>query len=384
MSVRRLLVFAVTLAALAGCDKDKDVAPPAELVDVKATLRVEELWSTSLGGGEEELRLALGLAGEGETVYAATRKGEIEALDAASGRSRWRTRTDLALSAGPGAGSGLVAVGTSDGDVVALDSATGQQRWKAKAGGEVLAAPLVTPDRVVVRTVDGRLRAFGATDGRELWVVEELVPRLSLRGTAPPVLTGDAVICGFDNGKVVAVSLGGGDILWQAQVSTSRGRSELERLADVDSAVQVSGDDVYAVGYQGRVVMLGLDTGQIWWGRDLSSYRGLALDDDQVYVASSEGDVFALRRRDGSVVWQQEGLKRRGLGTPAVVGAAVVVGDFDGYLHWLDRGTGRFVARERPGSARISAVPLVMGGRVFVVDDDGKVVAYRSGDAAGG
>jgi outer membrane protein assembly factor BamB len=181
---------------------------------------------------------------------------------------------------------------------------------------------------------------------------------------------------------VIAVSLAAGETLWQSQVSTPRGRSELERLADVDSAVRVAGSDVYAVGYQGRVAMLALDSGQVWWGRDLSSYSGLAIDDDQLYVSTSEGDVVALRRRDGTVLWEQQGLKRRGLSSPAAVGNAVVVADFEGYLHWLDRGTGRFVAREHPGRDRIASAPLVAGDRVFVIDEGGKIVAYRSGDAA--
>jgi len=383
MTMRRTLAVLAALLAFAGCSKDKEVAPPAELVDIQTTLRVQQLWSTGLGGGAEDLRLALGLAGDAETVFAASRDGDVRALEAANGRTRWRTKVDLALASGPGFGGAMVAVGTNEGDVVALDASTGKQLWKARVGGEVLATPLVTADRVVVRTVDGRLRALAAKDGREQWVVEELVPRLSLRGTSAPVQAGDAVICGFDNGKVMAVAIESGDILWQAQVSSARGRSELERLADVDSAVRVSGEDVYAVGYQGRAAMLGLDNGQVWWARDVSSYRGLAIDDDQVYVATSDGDVVALRRRDGAVVWQQEALKRRSLGTPAVIGNTVVVGDYDGYLHWLDRSTGKFVAREHPGGARISAAPLTMGGRLVVMDENGKVVAYRSGDAAG-
>jgi len=383
MNACRALVFVAALAVLAGCDKEKDVAPPAELVDLKATLAVKELWSVGMGGGGEKLRLALGLAGDSDTLYAASRDGEVRALEAANGRTRWRADLDVPLSAGPGAGPGLVVLGTNQGEVIALESASGKVRWKAKVRGEVLAAPLVTDERVVVRTVDARLRALAARDGKEQWVVDEIVPRLSLRGTAPPVLAGDAVICGFDSGKVIAVSLAGGETLWQSQVSTPRGRSELERLADVDSAVRVAGNDVYAVGYQGRVAMLALDSGQVWWGRDLSSYRGLDIDDDQVYVSTSDGDVVAMRRRDGTVIWDQQGLKRRGLSTPAVVGNAVVVGDFEGYLHWLDRGTGRFVAREHPGGERISSTPLVAGNRVIVMDEGGKIVAYRSGDAAG-
>jgi outer membrane protein assembly factor BamB len=384
MKLPRALALLVLLASVAACDKDKEVDPPAELVDIAPSVAVQRVWSTSVGGGGEKLRLALSLAEADGTVFAAARSGRVRAIDAANGRTRWQTDTRLELSAGPGVGQGLVVVGTNGGQLIALDAATGQQRWTAQMSGEVLAPPLVAGDRVVVRTVDGRLRALAASDGSEVWTVEDQVPRLSLRGTAPPVAAGDAVVGGFDSGRVMAVSLASGETLWQAQVSTPRGRSELERLADVDAAVRVSGGDVYAVGYQGRIAMMALDSGQIWWARDVSSYRGLDLDGDQLYVSTSDGDVVALRRRDGSVIWQQEGLKRRGLGTPAIHAGTVIVGDFEGYLHWLDRDSGRFVARERPGRTRISAAPLVVGDRVVVIDDGGGITAYRSGGAAGG
>ncbi|HEX9206982.1 MAG TPA: outer membrane protein assembly factor BamB [Steroidobacteraceae bacterium] len=371
------------LFVVAGCGGDKDAEPPAELIDLKPSLQVDKLWSTSVGGDSETLRLAFGLALDDGVLFAAGRKGDVVALDPATGKSRWKSDTKAELSAGPGVGGKIVAVGTSDGQLIALDKTSGKALWTSKLSGEVLSAPLVTGDRVIVRTVDGRLRALGALDGKEQWSAEEPVPRLSLRGNAPPVLAGDTVIAGFDSGKVVAYALATGDVAWQAQVSTPRGRSELERLADVDSAVRVDGGDGYAVGYQGRVVMFALDSGQIWWGRDLSSYRGLVLDSDQLYVATAEGSVVALRRRDGTVLWQQDGLKRRMLSAPAVVGNAVVVGDFEGYVHWLDRDTGKFVAREHPGGARVSAAPLVVGDRVFVLDEDGKIVAYRCGGAKG-
>jgi len=384
MTRRPTLALLAALALLAGCDKDKDVDPPAELVDLKQVLPVQRLWSTGVGGGGEKLRLALGLAEHGGVIFAAARDGKVRALDPGNGRSLWQVDLKVDLSAGPGAGEGLVAVGSPTGILFALDAATGQPRWKIQAGGEILAPPLVAADRVVVRLVDGRMRAFATADGKEVWMAEDLVPRLSLRGSSAPVQAGDAVIAGFDSGKVMAVGLASGDLLWQAQVSSARGRTELERLADVDAAVRVAGDDVFAVGYQGRVTMLARESGQIWWGRDLSSYRGLAIDDDQIYVATSEGDVVALRRRDGSILWQQQGLRRRSTGTPAVVGSAVVVGDFDGYLHWLDRSDGRFVARQRPGGDRIAAAPLVVGNRVFVIDEGGQIAAFQSGDAAGG
>ena len=385
MSLRRLFLALAAASVLAACGNDTTAEPPAELVDVKTTLPVHRLWSAGLGGDGEVLRLMLGVEGRGDTVYAAGRDGDVRALDAASGKARWTTDTGLELSAGPGVGEDIVVVGTSDGELVALDRATGKQRWKTKVPGEILAPPLVTRERVLVRSVEGRLRALSATDGKVLWLVEDVVPRLSLRGTATPVAADESVaVTGFDTGKVMAVTLDKGETLWQLQLATPTGRTELDRLSDVDSAVQISGKDVYAVGYQGRVAMLSLDNGQMWWSRDMSSYRGLALDEDQVYVATSEGSVVALRRRDGAVVWEQNALARRGLSAPAVVGTAVAVGDFEGYLHFLDRSTGKFVARERPGSERIAAPPLVMGDRVFVVDEGGRLEAFRVGSAAGG
>ncbi len=383
--MRRIALIGLAALLAAGCDKDEEVDPPAELVDIESAIRMERLWSTRVGDAGEHMRLSLGIAVDGETLFVAARNGVVHAIAAADGRTRWRIESKLALSAGPGSGNGLVVLGTSDGDVVALDAADGSQRWKVRVSGEVLSAPLVVGDRIVVRTLDGRMRALAAADGRELWLVEELVPRLSLRGAAAPVASGDVVICGFDTGKLVAVSLATGETLWQTQVSTPSGRTELERLADVDAAVHISGEDVYAVGYQGRVVMLSLESGQIWWGRDLSSYRGLALDDDQLYVSAADGAVVALRRRDGSIVWQQDALHQRGLGTPAVDGRAVVVGDFDGYLHWLDRDTGRLIARDRPGDTPVGA-PIAASGRLFALDVDGSLVAFRSvgADAAAG
>ena len=385
MSLRRLAAVLAVAGMLAACGNDTTAEPPAELVDISTTLPVHRLWSAGLGGDGEVLRLMLGVEGRDDTVYAAGRDGDVRAMDAATGKVRWNTDTDLALSAGPGVGDDIVVVGTSDGELVALERATGKQRWKTKVPGEILAPPLVTSERVLVRSVEGRLRAMSATDGKQLWLVEDIVPRLSLRGTATPVAAdGNVAVSGFDTGKVMAVTIDKGETLWQMQLATPDGRTELERLSDVDSAVQISGKDVYAVGYQGRVAMLSLDNGQLWWSRDMSSYRGLALDDDQVYVATSEGSVVALRRRDGAVVWEQNALARRGLSAPAVVGSAVAVGDFEGYLHFLDRTNGKFVARERPGSERIAAPPLVMGDRVFVVDEGGRLEAFRVGSAAGG
>jgi outer membrane protein assembly factor BamB len=368
----------VALLALAACDKDKDPDPPAELAKIAARLEIDRVWSTGLGGGADVLRLALRPHIVGERVYAVSHDGEIEALEAANGHRIWRTDTKLPLSAGPGADESLVAAGSSDGDVVALDAETGAERWRTTLTSEVLASPIVAGDAIYVRTVDGRLFALSATDGSRRWEVLEPVPRLSLRGTAAPVLAGDAVVCGFDSGKVVSVERANGDVLWDTMVSAPHGRTELERLVDLDAGIKVAGDDLYVVGFQGRMAMLARDSGQIWWARDMSSYRGFGIDDDNLYVTDAESNVIAMRRRDGTTVWEQAALHRRGVTAPAVEPNGLVVGDFEGYVHWLDRSSGEIIARAKTDGERITNSPVVVDGTVYLMTDGGTLIAFRS------
>lgn len=377
MRVYRIAWLVAVSMACAACNKEKDVEPPAELVDFVASIQISRSWSAATGGGDEVLRLGLRPAVEDGRVYAAGHGGDIRALELGSGRSVWRTPTDLELSGGPAVGDGLVVAGSTGGEVVALEVATGKELWQAAVGGEVLTAPAIGAGLVVVRTVDGRLRALKVADGAEAWSYEQPVPRLTLRGNGAPVIAGDMVVAGFDNGKVVALALASGDLLWTATIAPSRGRTEIERLVDIDSPISIIGQDVYVVGYQGRVAMLALESGQLWWGRDLSSYRGLAADAENLYVTTADSTVVALRRRDGTEVWRQDQLLRRALTAPALQGATLVVGDFDGYLHWLDVATGKVLGRAKSGSGRVSNAPLAAGELLLVQTDSGDVQAYR-------
>jgi outer membrane protein assembly factor BamB len=377
------LLLPLGLAALliaAGCSKDKDVEPPAVLVKFPATLPVKKLWSEGVGGGKKQmvLRLGLGPVVDNGVVFAASHKGEVLAASLDTGRHIWVKNLKLPISAGPGAGAGLVVVGSSKGVVVTLDGATGRELWRSRLNSELLSAPAIGEKVVVIRSVDGRLHGLDAHTGKELWSVEQQVPRLSLRGTATPIIAKEVAISGFDNGKVMAVSLTSGDTVWDSALASPHGRTELDRLVDIDSAVRVVGDNVFAAGFQGRTAMLALDSGQIWWGHDMSSYRGLAVDADNLYVTQSDGIVVALRQRDGSELWRNQKLKLRRLSTPVLTSTAVAVADFQGYIHWLDKSTGELVARERVAKERITNSPVVVGDTVVVLTDKGKLAAFRA------
>jgi outer membrane protein assembly factor BamB len=380
------LLFPLGLAALlivAGCSKDKDVEPPATLVKFPATLPVKKIWGEGVGGGKKQsvLRLGLGPAVDNGVVFAASHKGEVLAASLDTGRHLWVKKLKIPISAGPGAGAGLVVVGSSKGAVVTLDGATGRELWRARLNSELLSAPAIGEKVVVLRSVDGRLHGLDAHTGKELWSVEQQVPRLSLRGTATPLIAKEVAISGFDNGKIMAVSLSTGDTVWDTALASPHGRTELDRLVDVDSAVRVVGDNVFATGFQGRTAMLAIDSGQIWWAHDMSSYRGLAVDEDNLYVTQSDGIVVALRQRDGSELWRNQKMKLRRLSTPVLTSTAVAVADFQGYLHWLDKTTGELVARERVAKERISNSPVAVGDTVVVLTDRGKLAAFRAAPA---
>jgi outer membrane protein assembly factor BamB len=380
MRVLLSVVFAALLV-MAGCSKDKDVEPPAKLVNFPAKLPVKELWGDKVGGGKKQVKLRLGLgpAYDDGLVFAASDKGELAAVNLETGHQVWVKKfKKMQLSAGPGAGSGMVIVGSTKGWVIALEAASGKERWRVRVNSELLSAPAISDKVVVMRSVDGRLHCFDTASGKELWSVEQQVPRLSLRGTAIPVIAKEIAVSGFDNGKVMAVSLSTGDTVWDTALATPHGRTELDRLVDVDSAVSIIGDNVFATGFQGRTAMIALDSGQIWWAHDMSSYRGLAADGENLYVTESDGSVVALRQRDGSEIWRNDKLKRRGLSTPAVTDTAIAVADYQGYLHWLDKQTGELVARERIAKFRVSNPPIAVKDTVVVLTDSGKLAAYRA------
>ncbi len=352
------------------------IEPPAELVEFEPRLAIDRVWNTRVGGAGEALRLSLGPATDGTRIYAGAYDGQAAAFDAETGRRIWATRTELPLAAGPGFGSGVLAFGTNDGDLITLEAETGEERWRLQVGGEVLASPAIGADVIVLSTVDGRLRGYSVLDGRLLWTVEHAVPALTVRGNTEPVISGTTVVAGFDNGRLGAYELATGETRWEAPLTAPAGRTELDRIVDISAGLAVVGNDIYAVGYNGRAVAVGLETGLLLWQQEMSSYAGLGAGFADVYVADDLSQVVALDRQSGTQRWTQPALRLRDISRPTFYRGTVVVGDLEGYLHWLDSQDGSFLARERVGTQRIMAAPLVVGEYIFAQGEDGTLAAF--------
>jgi len=399
----RILLLALILVFSTGCstikgwfgDKKSQALAPAELVEIANPISVAKAWDMNLGDGREKLGLRQRVAVEGERLYVSNDEGRVLAINAGNGDTVWdseavktgktgslllfwrRQTIEAGLSGGPGVGYGLVVIGGRNGEVIALDAETGAERWKTAVTSEVISSPLVTGGLVVVRSNDGRTFGLDAADGTRKWVFDRGLPNLSVRGNGSPVAGGDLVYLGYDDGTVVALRLNDGQIAWEQLVAESEGRNDLDRMADVDGELQLGLSELYATSFRGQTVAISTTSGTPIWNRDIGSYAGLALLADRLIIADPAGTVWALDRNSGSVLWKQEALARRWLTTPAVHGNYAVLGDIEGYLHWIRLDDGQLAGRTRVQKSAILGTPQVSAtGMLYAITAEGKLAAY--------
>ncbi len=383
ISLLLLLVGCGSLDPLKLLEDESNVEPPAELVELKSSIGVRKLWSTSVGSGSSEDRVKLVPYIQGNRVYVADREGVVKALDSSSGRIVWSVEKEgLEISGGPGAGEGLVLIGTSNGEVVALSEQDGSEKWRARVSSEVLSVPKAGRGVVVVHTIDGKLYAMDASDGKLKWVYDRSIPVLTLHGNSSPVISGSAVICGFASGKLISFDLESGQQIWESTIAVPTGRSELERMVDIDGDPVVQSGMIYVATYQGQLAAVVEDTGDVVWRRKLSSYAGLGADFENLYVSDAEDMVWAIDPKNSSSMWKQSKLRGRKLSAPAVLGGYVVVGDFEGYLHWMSPEDGHMVARTRVGDEPITTPPVIDGKVAYVLGDGGELAAIAISGAS--
>ena len=391
-SVQRAAIVLACVVALAGCSTvkgwfskdDKKALEPAELTEFTASVQPTKMWSAQAGDGEGAIGVRQGPAVADGRAYVAAVEGGVRALDLQTGAEQWaynpkreKEQGKLRLSGGPGAGGGLVVIGGLDGEVIALDAATGAEKWQAKVGNEVIAAPTIGDGLVFVRSNDGRVTAFDAATGARRWFWERELPSLTVRGNDSVVLGPGFVFVGNDDGSVTALATQDGRLLWEQAVAQAEGRSELDRMSDVDGTPVIDGTVLYATSFKRQTMAIDGPTGRPIWQRDNGGAGRVGNGSDRVVVADPAGTVWAIDKATGGALWQQPALARRTLAGVAVQGDYAVVADYDGYIHWLRLDTGAIAGRARVGGDPVRALPVVADNILLVQNIDGEVTAFR-------
>jgi len=380
MKLCRAAVYLALALALAGCSTLDSINPfaskgpkMAELQPIAATAEARFVWRESVGKSD---LYSFTPAIVGSSVYAASKNGTVVRID--DGKLVWKIRVDQELSGGVGADASMVVVGSPKGDVLAFSATDGKSLWTVKASSEILAPPAVGDGIVVVRGGDNRLTAYDTTDGKRKWTYQRPTPTLSLRATASPIIEGKYVFAGFPGGKLIAVSTANGAALWEGAVAVPKGSSELDRVADIVSVPVISGRTICAVAFQGRVACFDLGNGNLVWARDMSSAAGLAIDARYLYVTDDKGAVYALDMASGASLWKQDKLFMRRVTAPLPRRDLIAIADAEGFVHFLNREDGSFVARLATDGSPVVAPLQALGRDLLVQTSKGGIFAIEA------
>lgn len=375
-------VWLLILLTVSGCswldvlDSEGDEDEPMELVELVDEIAIARLWDANIGSGQGDVFNRLQIALDGGEVFVAGKEGQVAALNAETGAESWRVELEAPLSGGVGVGRDLVLIGSTDGEVIALDRDNGMLEWRTQLTGEVLAAPQSNTRLVAVQTYDGKLHGLDAKTGEILWQYDSNVPVLTLRGTSAPLFHEEVLLAGFGNGKLAAFDEKG-TLRWETRIALAQGRSEIERMVDIDGGLMVIGSAVYAVSYQGKLAAVDIPSGRIMWQQDASSYVGVDQGFGNIYVSDQQGALMAYYKSGQGLRWEQSQLERRELSRPTALRSYVAVADFEGYIHFISQVDGHFVGRTQVDSDGVRADMIADGNVLYVFDNGGTVTAFR-------
>lgn len=374
--IKKYLILSL-FVLLAACSGDQDnTEPPAELVDFLPSAKINKLWNTSTGSGVQQQYLKLFPLLLDDRLIVADRNGVITAINLDDGRKLWTTDLDVVLSGGVGGDHSHYFVTSRDGELISLAS-DGTVNWRKNIASEVLAPPVLADQHVIVRGVDGTITSLSADTGIQNWIFKRDVPALSLRGNSQPVISFGRIYNGLDNGRLVVLDAKDGRALLDVAVAVPTGRTELERIVDIDGKAVLRDGVLYMASYQGRVVAIDVRRGQLSWARKMSIVSGVELSGSYLFTADERDHVWALDRNNGATIWKQEKLQARSVTLPVAMNNTLVVADNQGYLHWLSQYDGHFIARILVDDSGIIVPPVVKGDRVFIQDRDGNVSAFK-------
>lgn len=370
-----LLLISLFLSSCNGFFETDNTPEPAPLTKYTPRLKPQLHWSAHVAGSKSEAFVRQNPVIADDMIFATNTGGYVAAFALRTGKSLWQTNTGVRITSGVGVGNGLVAVGGHYGEVIVLAQSDGQILWKKQVSGEILAAPAIRDNIVLVKTAPGQVHAFSGSDGHHLWTYKQKEPNLILRGASSPLLRDDHAYIGFANGNLAKINIANGHASWVQRIAVPRGAFGIDQMIDIDADPVIHQNHLYAATYQGKIASLSQMTGDVRWDNDISSYTGMIADSDHVYVTDAKGSVWSFNVADGEKVWQQDELKNRILTAPTLQESYLVVGDAQGYLHWIDKHNGQLLARQYL-NAPMYASPVMQDGMVYALTNNGALYAF--------
>lgn len=379
----RHFVLLVAVLFISACADDTNVDQPTELEPFYSKYFFDITWLNSTGEGAGDQYLFLYPLILKNIAVTTSRDGVLSIINLKTGDFEQEIELDATISAGVGGNEALWLLATRDAYVIAIDAKTRSERWRTRVPTEVLSKPIIYQDTVIIRTIDGKILSLDLDSGKIRWQYQRAIPDLTLRGTSEPVIARDKIFVGLADGRLIAISPDNGEVVWDVALAIPAGRSEIQRLVDIDGDAQIYGRVLYAASFQGRIAAIDVDRGQFLWARDFSTHTGIVLDDKTVFSSDENGNVWALDRLNGATIWKQEKLAYRKLTRPTIIGDYLAVGDFEGYVHLLSRYDGHFVARFQLGqydnlgwdlATGIIVPPIVFGKDRLVVITRGGIL----------
>ncbi len=373
----RLFLPLLIAGSLAACSSTP-IHEPTPLEPLVTAAKVEKLWAlASSSSSQDKVYEHLQADLQGGVLYSVSADGVVKANEIGKAAQLWKQKLNTVVSAGLSVADELLLLATSEAEVIAMAKDNGEIRWRSAVSSEVLAAPVVSGNVVIVRSADGVTQALSTDNGEQLWSFSSNVPALSLRGDASPVVAGELVLLGQANGRLSALSIFDGVLQWESAIVVPQGRTDLERMVDVDATPLVVADVIYVAAHQGRVQALSKLTGAPLWSRDLGTSVGMTVDSERLYIVDDEGQVWALDRRNGATLWKLDKLKYRDLSAPVSYADSVVVGDYEGQLHWISKDDGAIIARHQVDENGVRVAPLVRDGVLYSRSKSGRLEALR-------
>jgi outer membrane protein assembly factor BamB len=375
----RVLLGASLIVLLAACGSPDNSEPPAPLTDINNGLRFDQIWTIKTGAGISAGSYNRQPLLVGDEIFTVDIDGLIKNIDAESGKLKWDFETGIESITGLFGNNKIIVASSRNGELNIYDRTDNNLnlRWSARLKGEIRSPPVTNADSLFIRTVDGRLSSISKADGSIQWTVSHLVPALSLTGNSAPILHNELVIAGFDDGKLAAFDQTNGQVVWEITVSQPTGRSEIERLVDVDGQFILSDGVIYVSSYQGRIAAIQAIDGEELWSRKFSSFNAMSIDADAIYISSDSSHLWSIDRRTGSALWKQDILHARKISAPLLFKDKIIVGDFDGHVHWFNQSDGALIGRLRPSYKRHYSRPFQWDNKIFAMDSDGILSSFE-------